>query len=125
MRDTTRVRSERTSSRQTYWRFSARSAQRTRGSSVHRWIADNDRDMSVFSPLRQELIPDHQIQRNVAEQLMIDLEVLQAHERESVLIGQTLRASGLSGRIRILVQRARISSHFYCCPTEVSWNSGR
>jgi len=59
----------------------------------------------------QELIADHQVQRNVAKELMIDLEVLQVHEREPVLIGETLRARGLTGRIEVLVDGARISSH--------------
>ena len=66
------------------------------------------------APLRQELIPDHQIQRNRLEQTVIDLEVLEVGDvREAVLLGDTLRPRRLSGRVgRVLVERAiLVNSH--------------
>ena len=77
-----------------------------------RRIADHDRDVAVLAMLGQELVADHQLQRDVAEELVIALEVLQVDEREAVLLRQTAGARGLTGRVGVLVERAiRISDH--------------
>ena len=65
-------------------------------------IADHDGDVPVLAPLRQELVADHQVERDVAEELVIDLEVLQVDEREAVLLGHALRARRFAGESAFL-----------------------
>ena len=83
--------------------------------------------MAVLTLLRQELVANHQLQRDVLEELVIDLEVLEVDEFEAVLLGQPLRARGFTGRIGVLVEeRAWIGGHMVSyCWTLLSWNSGR
>src|SRR3954452_1556300 len=92
-------------------------------------ITDHDGDVAVLALLRQELIADHQLQRNVFEELVIDLEVIEVDVLETVLVGQPLRTRGFTGGIGVLVEeRAWIGGHWvvsYCCATLLSWNSGR
>ena len=96
-----------------------------------RRIADDDRDVPVLPMLRQELIADHQVERDVPEELVIDLEVLQVDVREAVLLRQAAGARGLPGRVGVLVERAvRISDHglideIAALPTCESRKSGR
>ena len=63
-------------------------------------IADHDGDVAVLALLRQELVADHQLERDVVEELVIDLEVLEVDVLEAVLLGQALRTRGFTGRDR-------------------------
>ena len=75
-------------------------------------IADDDGDVAVLALLRQELVADHQLERDVAEELVIDHEVLEVDVVETVLLGHSLGTRGLAGRIGVLVeQRARVCGH--------------
>src|SRR6266542_4101828 len=90
-----------------------------------RRVAHHDGDVPVLPFLRQELVADHQIERHGAEELVIDLEMLEVDVREAVLLGHPARARGLPQWVD-LVERARISGHGdQLCPTLLSWKSGK
>jgi len=68
----------------------------------------------VLAMLGDELVADHQVQRDVAEELMIDLEVLQVDERKSILLRQTAGARRLPGGVGVFIERAiRIGDHIH------------
>ena len=62
-------------------------------------IADDDGDVAVLAPFRQELIADHQIERNRLKQTVIDLEVLEVDVREAVLSRDAFCARGLGAGV--------------------------